>query len=328
MPAGAKFASTSVFVSLEDVALPANAGATGAYAGTDEVPADAVTSALARATIELTDSEKASHPAASKPLIDTLVRAADSKALSKNNRVSWGSKPMDYPVINAVFAATVAYAATFPAMTSEQRQKVHAWLTPLVQAALNSRWNGGPDNKILYRETLGAFWGRLTGDAALIERATEAYKLHIQYMRPDGSFGRDASRGGSGGHYTILTTAALIFIASMDRMDGGNLYEYAVDGRDIHSAVDFLLAFADDLSLNKKYARRCEGASMGTIDDPNTYMLRLDSGHSLTAMRLYAAFNPNHPNVARWKKLLPLQSIDSAVWDGHYGGLACFLASR
>ena len=311
------------------IKLPTNAGVTGAYAGKNIVPADPIADNFIVAPLRLYDENTTTLKAnAYQPVIDFLMRAAKANALSKNNRVPWGRHPMDFPVMQAVFQIVVAYAAVYDELSTEQKRVIHAWLSPLVETALNSSWVG-PDFKALFRDSLGAFWGRITGDRALVERAKISYQFHIDFMRKDGTFGFPSSRGGSAGHYTISATAALIFIASMDAMDGGNLFSYSKDGRSIHDSVRYLLDFSEDpVGVNARYAKQCTGSSMGTMTHPAVELLESDvvSGFSFTAMRLYAVFNPDHRNTKRWRKVLPNQSQPYAVWDTVYGSFACYLA--
>jgi len=313
----------------DSVPLPQNAGVNGKYAGTSEVPADPITLyfsvSLARFFDSKLDQEKRGKVATK--IVAKLVEAADAKALTKNNRARFGSKPFDYPTMNAVFAAAVAFIALERRMEPEQRAKVYAWLTPMIEASLNSKWGGVPDNKAIYRETLGALWGRFIDRPELVQRAAEAYRFHTRYMRPDGSFGRDASRGGTSVHYNTLTAEGMIFIAAMDAMDGGSLFDYSENGRDIHDPVSFMVDFAGDHALNAKYGRACEG-SMGTIKEPSTYFLRLSSeGTAMTAMRVYAARYPDSELTKRMIARLPHLAMPLASGDTKFGALGCLLGS-
>lgn len=314
----------------QEVNLPRDAGVDGKYAGSRDVPADAVAEFFSVSLARYFDDKLPAKERANlgARIVGVLSEAATTGALTKNNRARFGSRPFDYPTMNAVFSATVAYVALGDLMTPDQKGKIYAWLTPMLEAALNSKWGGAPDNKSVYREAIGAFWGRYIGRPELVQRAAEAYKFHLKYMRSDGTFGRDASRGGTGVHYNTLTANAMVFIAAMDAMDGGDLFEVSVDGKDIHAPVSFMLDFAEDKSINKRYARQCEGGSMGTIDEPNRFLLQVTSaGTSNTAMRVYGARYPENPVTQRLFKNLPALKTSSASSDFHFGALGCLLGS-
>jgi hypothetical protein len=202
----------------------------------------------------------------------------------------------------------------------------------MIELIVNSRWADAVDNKAAYRSVIEAFWGRLTNDRALIRKAEDNYRFGIRYMRPDGTFARDASRGGSGGHYTTIHMADLIMIASLDAMAGGKLFDYEVDGRSIHTAVSYYLDFPEDpVGVNGRYAKACKDGSMGTLEAPSMAPWKVDlnrGGETLTAMRLYALFNPEHPNTARFRQILPDLDQPTATWDSHHGPMMCFLGSH
>lgn len=314
----------------QKVNLTRDAGVDGQYAGARDMPADEVARFFSVSVGRYFDDKLSENErsALGARIVDALTEAARVEALTKNNRSRYGTRPFDYPTMNAVFSATVAFVALEEVMTSEQKEKVYSWLTPLLEAALNSKWGGAPDNKSVYREAIGAFWGRYVGRPDLVQRAAEAYKFHVKYMRSDGTFGRDASRGGTGVHYNTLAANAMIFIAAMDAMDGGNLFEFSLDGKDIHAPVSFMLDFAEDKSVNKRYARQCEGGSIGTIDEPNTFLLKVtDEGTSNTAMRVYGARYPDAPVTERLFKNLPALATSSASSDFQFGALGCLLGS-
>ena len=287
----------------------------------EEFPADAFARNLSRAMPAVLLARGADREAAvNRELIDYLLRAADNQSLTKGNMTFRAGLPnMGYPSMNYFNAVMVALTYVSPVMTDGEKSRVYEWLAPMIELIVNSRWADAVDNKAAYRSVVEAFWGRLTDNRALIRKAEDNYRFGIRYMRPDGTFARDASRGGSSGHYTTIHMADLIMIASLDAMGGGKLFEYEVDGRSIHTAVGFYLDFAEDpVGVNGRYAKACEDGSMGTLEAPSVapWKVNLDrGGETLTAMRLYALFNPDHPNTARFRQLLPDLDQPTATWD-------------
>lgn len=331
MPDGLGLTCDRVNASLSGV-LPANARENDLDYG-DDFPADIYAQSLSRyLTNVFAAGEESARQTARSTVVDFLVRAAQSKGLTQNNIVpSRGGPNLAYPSANFFQAALIAFIAVQQDMSQSDRKAVYDWLRPMIERVINNRYGDALDNKNAYREVIASTWGYVVGDQRLIQRGQELYRFHIRYMRPDGTFGLDATRGGSSAQYTSIHMGDLIMIAALDAMAGGNLFDHEVDGRSIHDAVRFYLDFKEDpVEVNGRYARDCD-ASMGTLDRPSDSPWRLNvmrGGEGFTAMRLYALFNADHENTLRFEKLLPDLASSRAVWDSHQGPLMCFLGAQ
>ena len=252
--------------------------------------------------------------------------------MTEGIRVNAGDEPnLTYASMTYFFAASVAFAYAAPVMTEEEKAKVYGWIAPMIEVISNSRWGDAADNKPAYRSSIEALWGHLSNNRALIKKAEDSYRFSIRYMRPDGTFGRDASRGGAGASYSSLHMGDLLIIAALDAMQGGNLFDYEVDGRSIHDAVAFYLDFNDDrVGTNNRYAKACDGSSTGSFENPERdhWMINMNrGGEGFTAIRLYALFNPDHPNTARLREAMPVMDSVNNTWDMHYSALMCMVGS-
>jgi poly(beta-D-mannuronate) lyase len=72
-------------------------------------------------------------------------------------------------------------------------------------------------------------------------------------MNPDGSLPHEMARGARALHYQNFAILPLVFIAEIAARQGYDLYGLAVDGRDIHLAVGFLLRALEDGSVVRRY---------------------------------------------------------------------------
>lgn len=109
------------------IKLPTDAAVTGAYTGKHVRIADPIAENFIVAPLRLFDENATTLKAnAHQPVIDFLVRATREKALSKNNRVPWCQKPLEFPIMQAVFPMVVAYAAAFEELSPEERKVIHA----------------------------------------------------------------------------------------------------------------------------------------------------------------------------------------------------------
>ena len=195
-------------------------------------------------------------------------------ALSKNIRFKlMKTFRLDFHVQSLLPPMIIAYSDISGSLNSKERVEVGKWLNRLVEQSQKSDFYFRQDNKSYLRHLTALLWGMVIGNDDLIEQARKGYKHAILDMRPDGTFPTDVSRGGSGIHYQNRSTNALMAMAGYSTLIGENWVEYEVNGRTIKNAVDWLDKANSNPSLNKVYARQCDGGSNATIENPNMFHL-------------------------------------------------------
>jgi peptidoglycan hydrolase-like protein with peptidoglycan-binding domain len=212
-------------------------------------------------------------PVARELLRKAVVSWAESDALGKGIRVSWGSRPVDYQVIASILSITVAVAAIAPDIGADDRATIGPWLQDLVAQVGRSEWGFRTDNKHLMRTYLTMLWGLVVGDDHPVQEAIFAYKRAIHEMRPDGSWPVDSQRGAMGLHYGSAGTSHLVMIATALKIARNiDLFSYEVDGRSVHTAVDWVVySIKEPTAANGKYAISCPdgGDRFGSIEKPD-----------------------------------------------------------
>jgi hypothetical protein len=194
-------------------------------------------------------------------VIDAMVAWAKGKALTKGIMVG-GNGPVIFAVATLASSILNAYADVAPVMTAEEREVVGPWLNKFMIALAGHADEFRTQNHAAGYGLMIATWGLATGDAAAVQFAIDTYKLAIHDMRPDGSFAQDHSRGANGLSYNNLITGDLVMLAGLLQSSlGVDLFAYKVDGRSIHTAVDYAVnALKDPVAANLKYALPCPQA--------------------------------------------------------------------
>ncbi len=288
----------------------------------------AIESAMAWLADRLADNRY--NPSGESPVIlrNTLIEWASAGALKKGINVSWDEKPIDYQVSTFITALTIAFAETAAAMTPDERAKVGAWLNPLVANSVRSEWAHTDDHESTVAVS-GLVWGLTVGDVQAIQWAIDIYKKHINLMRPDGSFPIDTQRSGAGLLYNNQATGNLVVLAAIAKSGLGlDLFNYSVDGRSIHNAVDFVLRTMRDPSLNKQYAISCPGGGdlWGTPAKPAVYWIS-GSGAIMNSSYLgvYASNFPDRED-GKWIALhLDVLSKQFKVYQGVSASPVCMM---
>jgi hypothetical protein len=202
-----------------------------------------------------------------------IIEWARAGGLGKGIHVSWGAKPVDYQMMAAILSILSATAEVARDFSPEERAIVGPWLNALVAEMGASHWKDRSDNKAYMRTYAALIWGLMVGDDRPVEAAIEVYKLAIHDMRPDGSWPIDSQRGGMGLHYNSGDTAQIVLIATALKLAREvDLFSYAVDGRSVHTAVEFVLrSIKDPVATNRQYAIKCPegGDRFGSVDNPS-----------------------------------------------------------
>ena len=253
-----------------------------------------------------------------------LLSWSSADALSKNIRFTLMKKfRLDFHVQSLLPPMIIAFSDISGSLTKNERVQVGSWLNRLVEQSQQSDFYSRQDNKAYLRHLTALLWGIVIENERLVEQAKKGYQNAIFDMRPDGTFPKDVSRGGSGIHYQNRSTNALIALAGYATLIGENWIDYEVNGRSIKDAVAWLDDANSDPSLNKVYARRCDGGSKGTIDSPNMNHLNiLRTGESdISWVTLYMHLTDEEPSF-----LSKRVRTDRGYWSTAYGPQSCLVA--
>ena len=240
-----------------------------------------------------------------------------TRSLGKGIHVSWGHKPVDYQMMANILAVLSATAVVAPDFSADDRAIVGPWLNDLVKQAGASFWEDREDNKSFMRTYIAMLWGLVVGDNRPVQDAILEYKLAVHYMRPDGSWPIDSQREQRGLHYNSASTSHLVTIATaLQAARGIDLFSYAVDGRSVATAVDFVVAsIKDPGTMNKKYAIACpDGGHLNDagIDHPD--LNQYDEAGYLIA---YAERFPDRDSS---KFILDHYKSQMSIWSEKNGG--------
>ena len=258
-------------------------------------------------------------------LKEFLLSWSSANGLSKNIRFTLMKKfRLDFHVQSLLPPMIIAYSDVSKSLTKNERLQVGSWLNRLVEQSQQSDFHSRQDNKAYLRHLTALLWGIVINNKELVEQAKKGYENAIFDMRPDGTFPKDVSRGGTGIHYQNRSTNALMTLAGYATLIGENWVEYEVNGRSIKNAVGWLDEANSDPSLNKVYARSCDGGSNGTIDNPNMNHLNiLKTGESdISWVTLYMQLTDEKPNFLS-KRL----KTNRGYWSTAYGPQSCVVGN-
>jgi poly(beta-D-mannuronate) lyase len=192
-------------------------------------------------------------------LVDLLDRWARGRALTKFDR---DNESNFYAVERSLLPTIVAWGLVrdSPDVDEADARRIAAWLKRVVRvrdrdtpiSEIDDTW---PNNHTYLTASVDMAWGALVGDDARFRNGIIAYRLAMGQLREDGSLPRETERGARALWYQRHAIASLVTIAEIAATQGYDLYGVAVDGRDIHLAIRFLLAAVEDPKLVWPYAR-------------------------------------------------------------------------
>jgi Alginate lyase. len=241
---------------------------------------------------------------------------AQAGSLTQGVRISRDDHPIDFQMMQAILTVLNATAEIAGDFDPAERGIVGLWLQDIVGQVAESRWRFRQDNKMFLRTYVTMIWGLMTYDELAIRQAVDVYKQGIHEMRPDGSWPIDSQRGGMGLHYGARSASSLGLIAmALKSARDIDLFSYEVDGRSIHTAVEFAVAAMQDPGgVNQKYALACPGGGdrFGTIQDPDLYLF--EDGAFFSA---YAAYFPEREASKYLQEAYPLsKQVDFELAGG------------
>ena len=242
--------------------------------------------------------------------------AADAMMINEepdgdNHLGQWFQKEALVPTI-------LTYSLVREQASPESRMVIDGWINRLMNVANRP---GGPvemrrghgsethmhrrsgvnyTNHRYIRDQIAMYWGALTGNDLLYRQGIERYWVAIHQMRDDGSYPWESSRGFRAVGYSNLVVAMLIGMAEAALAQGHDLYGLETDdGRNIHTAVKWVVDAMHDSDVADRYARINDGAG------GNPYEGRQDEGYHRFAVgwiEPYLFRFPDHPNSVRLRE--------------------------
>ena len=195
-------------------------------------------------------------------LIDLFLKWAEARAFeafhfTKFRRQAW------YQIESPIFAAAMALSTVRPFVTDrvEDLAVVEDWLLRVARrhAAIPGSNHGTCCNNHFYRRALyGAMVGVLTGDDALFQFGVSAVHSALAGAEPDGALPLEMQRGYLAAHYQNYALMYLVWIAEIAERQGYDLFGLSIDGKSLHTLVEFNLAILEDLSVLKPHTDASE----------------------------------------------------------------------
>lgn len=202
-------------------------------------------------------------------LIDTYRQSAEANAL----RTYPGFDPADRlqtdgrikfalnHSLGLPLALTWSAVRADPAISDADRQMVDAWLADLF-AFTTAPYDGAsdvyPNNHGYLSTSVKMAWGIVAGDDRAFADGIERYFMALHQMHPDGGFTWEVGRGPCSIRYQAMATGMLISIAELAASQGYNLYAVDVEGRTVHTAIQFLLDSIANPAILDQYAGTVE----------------------------------------------------------------------
>jgi poly(beta-D-mannuronate) lyase len=272
--------------------------------------------------------------AAQKALVDLLDRWARGPALLRFD----GDEASNYYVVDRIMLPTlVAWSLVRDSRAVDKGENRHIvkWLAKLIERRDRPPVEDGDLSGLQNHDYLAASvdmaWGALVGDSARFGYGLEIYRAAIGQMRADGSFPRETERGARALWYQRHAVASLVTMAEMAAVQGHDLYGYAVDGHDIHSAIRFLLAAVDDPKLVWPYAEANinPGPYANWMVQDMGFLVRRGHGrHYMAWAEPYMRRFPDRIEAKALARLLPARDPDWRPMVDEYSGgdTTCFFA--
>lgn len=274
-------------------------------------------------------------PKARAALLGLLNRWARGRALTKFDR---SNESNFYAVERSLLPTLVAWGLVrdSPDVTAADAKRIASWLGHLVlvrdrDTPITEIDDTRPNNHTYLTASVDMAWGAMVGDDSRFRNGIIAYRLAMGQLRADGSLPRETERGARALWYQRHAIASLVAIAEMAATQGYDLYGVAVDGRDIHLAIRFLIAAVAEPQLVWPYARANvnPGPFLNWRAQDLGFMVRRGHGrHYMAWVEPYMRRFPDRPETRELRLLL--ERFDPAyrpMVDEYSGGdTTCFYA--
>ncbi len=200
-------------------------------------------------------------------LVDVLLNWADAHAFEgfyygKGRKQAW------YQIESPIFAAAMGLSSVRPFVKDRKDDlaKIEAWMLRLARlhAAIPGSRHGTCCNNHFYRRALyGAMVGVLTDDDTLFRFGVSAVHSALIGAEPDGALPLEMERGPLAAHYQNYALMYLIWIAEIAERQGYDMFNLTIDGKNLHTLVNFNVAILEDLRVLERHA--------STLDQKLTY---------------------------------------------------------
>jgi poly(beta-D-mannuronate) lyase len=275
----------------------------------------------------------AGDPMATDRLVALLDHWARANALRGGDR---RAANRNYALDRTLLPTIVAFSLVDERSVLEPatRERIQRWLGYLVESRRRP-----PDEDVTnhnnhhyLRGSVDIAWGALAGDEGRFRSGIATYVEALRAMRPDGSLPLETGRGARALWYQRHAIASLVVTAEIAANQGVDLYGLAIEGRDLHAAIRYLLDALDDPGKVRAYALANDNP--GIDRDPSDQDLsflatRGHERHYMAWVEIYAARFPERPETRRLLALLEHTDSDfRPMIDDYSGGATTCLFAR
>ena len=202
-------------------------------------------------------------------LIDLLRAWADQNGLANFNH-SKAYQQGWFQVESTLFAVAFALAAVRPDVLhrEDDLRAIDSWLLRVARShfAIPGSAGGTCCNNHFYRRAVyAAIIGVMTGDDRLFSGGVRAIYLALHEAKPDGALPLEMQRGKLAPHYQNFAVMYLAMIAEIAERQGYPIWSLEIEGKSLHTLVEFnnkimadpntVLKYADTEELSLKYRK-------------------------------------------------------------------------
>ncbi len=182
------------------------------------------------------------------------------------------------------------------------------------------------NNHRYLRDAIAMAWGAYRGDETLFDQGLVRFRIALQQMRPDGSLPFETMRGARALWYQRHALASLTAIARMASLQGYNLFDLTIDGKNLALGVRYL----EQAILMPKIVLPYAFANF--IPGPSQDWRRQDLGFlSVRSKRHYMAWTEYLAGRFLWTSpnLISRVRLSRPLIDEYSGGnTSCLAAAR
>lgn len=199
-------------------------------------------------------------------LIKLLKTWADARAFEDFHYTSLRRQAW-YQIESPIFAAAMALSTVRPAVADrkEELNAIENWLQRISRKHVSFPGGRGTCcNNHFYRRALyAAMVGVLTEDNRLFQFGVSAVYSALMGAEPDGALPLEMERGPLAAHYQNYAVMYLVWIAEIADRQGYDLFDLKIDGKSLHTLVNFNMSILEDLRVLRRH--------VSTLDQKLTY---------------------------------------------------------